>query len=188
MLYTEVEQKFRLHSPAHALKGTLTGMEAKPGEASRQIDTYYNAPHRDFLAPASISEWLRVRVEDNTASLNFKRWHPIDAEIKTHCDEYESVVSDPKAVTHVLDALDCKKIAVVDKLREEWTTSDGDIAVAFDEVADLGTFVEFEFKGEADSIEAATARLDEFIASLGADLGERINAGYPHMVLGRHTA
>ncbi|MFC5034311.1 class IV adenylate cyclase [Streptomyces sp. SID13666] len=187
MEYTEVEQKYRLAVPAHSVKDTLTRMEAKPGKASRQIDTYYNAPHRDFLAPTTISEWLRVRVEDNTASLNFKRWHPIEAEVKTHCDEYESAVTDPKAVTLLLDALDYKEIATVDKVREEWTTSDGDIAVAFDDVAGLGTFIEFEFKGEADSIEAATTRLDDFIATLGAELGKRIHAGYPHLALGRHT-
>ncbi|MGH3313425.1 MAG: class IV adenylate cyclase [Streptomyces sp.] len=185
MEYTEVEQKYRLTGPAQPVKDTLTSMEAKPGEPSRQIDTYYNAPHRDFLAPEVISEWLRVRVEDNTASFNFKLWHPIDAKIKTHCDEYETTVGDPRAVTHILAALDCKEIAVVDKVREEWTTSDGDVAIAFDEVAALGTFIEFEFKGEADSIEAATARLDEFIATLDADLGERVNAGYPHLALGR---
>ncbi|MER7043877.1 class IV adenylate cyclase [Streptomyces jumonjinensis] len=185
MEYTEVEQKYRLTGPAQPVKSTLTRLEAKPGTPSRQIDTYYNAPHRDFLATEIISEWLRVRVEDATASLNFKRWHPLEAAMKTHCDEYESTVSDPEAITRLLAALDYKKIAVVDKVREEWTTSDGQIAVAFDEVADLGTFIEFEFKGEADSVEAATACLDEFIADLGAALGERVHAGYPHLVLGR---
>jgi adenylate cyclase class 2 len=183
--YTEVEQKYRLAGDVQGVKDALTHLDAKPGEPSRQVDTYYNAPHRNFLAPEVISEWLRVRVEDKTASFNFKRWHPIDAAVKTHCDEYETTVTDPKAVTHILSALDYEEIAVVDKVREEWTTSNGDIAVAFDEVAGLGTFIEFEFKGEADSIEAATGRLDEFIKTLGADLGERINAGYPHLVLGR---
>ncbi|WP_405999870.1 class IV adenylate cyclase [Streptomyces sp. NBC_00829] len=185
MEYTEIEQKYRLNGDVQTVKDTLAGLNAEPGEPSRQVDTYYNAPHRDFLAPDSISEWLRVRVEDGKASLNFKRWHPIEQPIKTHCDEYESEVSDPQAVTLVLTSLDCKDIAVVDKVREEWMTADGQIAVAFDEVDGLGTFIEFEFKGDAESVEAATAVLDQFIASLGADLGDRINAGYPHMALGR---
>ncbi|MFI1889575.1 CYTH domain-containing protein [Streptomyces jumonjinensis] len=113
---------------------------------------------------------------------------PVEAAVKTHCDEYESAVTDPEAVTRLLTALNCTEIAVVDKVREEWTTSDGQIAIAFDEVAGLGAFIEFEFKGEADSIEAATNRLDEFISGLGAGLGDRVNAGYPHLVLGRTTA
>ncbi|MFJ4771523.1 CYTH domain-containing protein [Streptomyces uncialis] len=76
MKYIEVEQKYRLTSPAQSVKDTLTRLEAKPGTPSRQIDNYYNAPHRDFLTTEVISEWLRVRVEDDTASLNFKRWGP----------------------------------------------------------------------------------------------------------------
>ena len=126
-----------------------------------------------------------MRVEEGASSLNFKRWHPLGAKINTHCDEYEATVSDATAVTHILSALDCKEVAVVDKVREEWVTSAGDIAVALDEVAGLGTFIEFEFKGEADSVEAATARLDAFVESLGAELGERVHAGYPHLLLGR---
>lgn len=185
MQYIEVEKKYRLTGDTQPIKDALTRLGAKPGEPSHQIDTYYNAPHRDFLAPEVISEWLRVRVEDGTASFNFKRWHPIDARIKSHCDEYETTVTDPTAVGHILNALDYQEIAVVDKVREEWTTSDGNIAIAFDEVAGLGTFVEFEFKGDADNVDVATARLDDFIANLGVNLAERINAGYPHLVLGR---
>ncbi|RKN03888.1 CYTH domain-containing protein, partial [Streptomyces radicis] len=101
---------------------------------------------------------------------------------------YESTVSDPEAITRLLAALDCTQIAVVDKVREEWITADGDIAVAFDEVAGLGTFIECEFKGEAENIQAATARLDAFVSTLDADLGDRIHAGYPHLILDRHPA
>lgn len=53
-------------------------------------------------------------------------------------------------------------------------------------MAGLGNFIEFEFKGDADTVAEATARIQEFIGSLGIELGERINAGYPHMALGIH--
>ncbi|MFD8335645.1 class IV adenylate cyclase [Streptomyces solisilvae] len=181
---TEVEQKYQLVGDAQKVRDLLKGVGAEPGEPSHQIDTYYNAPHRDFLAPDVISEWLRVRIEDGSASLTFKRCHFIDG-IMSHCDEFETTVADSTAVTHILSALDYTEIAVVDKVREEWTTSDGDIAVAFDEVAGLGAFVEFEFKGAAGSVKTATARLEEFIASLGASLGDRVHAGYPRLALDR---
>jgi adenylate cyclase class 2 len=182
MQYIEVEQKFRLLSPADELKATLTARGAKPGAPTRQVDSYYNAPHRDFLAAPTISEWLRVRVEDNSASLNFKRWHPLDEKIKTHCDEYETVVADAEAVRLTLAALDFTPLTVVDKVREEWHL-DG-IAVAFDTVASLGTFIEFEFKGEADTVEQAAGQIQQFIDRLDIKLGDRIHAGYPHMALG----
>jgi adenylate cyclase class 2 len=184
--YIEVERKFRLLSAPEDLKATLTDRGAKAGEPSRQVDTYYNAPHRDFRGGDVISEWLRIREEPGAASLNFKRWHPLDEAIKTHCDEYETIVTDAEAVRRTLAALDFTVMTTVDKIREEWHL-DG-IAVAFDTVADLGTFVEFEFRGEADTVEEATTRITEFIGGLGIQLGERINAGYPHMTLGIHSA
>ncbi|MEC3995128.1 class IV adenylate cyclase [Actinacidiphila sp. DG2A-62] len=182
MQYIEVEQKFRLLSEPDDFKAALTARGATSGAPTRQVDSYYNAPHRDFLAAPSISEWLRVRVEDDQASLNFKRWHPLDEKIKTHCDEFETVVADAEAVRRTLAALDFTPLTEVDKVREEWHLDD--IAVAFDTVAGLGTFVEFEFKGEADTIEQATDRIQKFIDGLDIKLGDRIHAGYPHMALG----
>ncbi|MEW1922241.1 class IV adenylate cyclase [Streptomyces sp. NPDC088360] len=188
MKYVEVEQKFRLLTPAERLKDQLTARDATPGTPSHQIDNYYNAPHRDFLdaGEGGISEWLRVRVEENSASLNFKRWHPAGEPVKTHCDEYETTVSDPQAVTLLLAGLDFKPLVTVDKVREEWVCEG--IAVAFDTVAGLGTFIEFEFKGDTGSVEEATARIEAFIASLEIQVGDRINAGYPHLVLGMAPA
>ena len=114
MQYVEVEQKFRLLSPPEELKATLAARGARPGTPSRQVDSYFNAPHRDFLAAENISEWLRVRVEDESASLNFKRWYPLEEKIKTHCDEFETTVADAEAVQRTLAALDFIPLTVVD--------------------------------------------------------------------------
>ncbi|GAA0923393.1 hypothetical protein GCM10009560_23300 [Nonomuraea longicatena] len=180
--YIEVEQKFRLLSPVEELKAALVRRGAVPGAPARQVDTYFNAPHRDFRDDPVVSEWLRIRQEDGGASLNFKRWHPLEEPVKTHCDEYESAVSDAEAVRRVLAALDFTELTVVDKIREEWHL-DG-VAVAFDRVAGHGDFVEFEFKGEAAGVEEATAAITAFVGGLGIELGERVNVGYPHLTLG----
>jgi adenylate cyclase class 2 len=182
MQYVEVEKKFAMPNP-DALKAKLDQLGAKPSEPTRQIDEYFNAPHRDFLAPEAISEWLRVRTEDRGASINYKRWHPVEALVKTHADEYESALSDIEAVRRLLEALDFQPLVTVDKIREEWTLSD--IEIVFDHVVGAGHYVEFEFKGDATSIEDATTQLQEFIASLGVELGKPINRGYPHILLGR---
>jgi adenylate cyclase class 2 len=184
--YVEIEQKFALPNP-DALRAALTARHAKPSPPTRQVDTYYNAPHRDFLAPSAISEWLRIRRQDDgRASLNFKRWHPIDADEKTHADEYETAVTDPEAVKRTLDALDYTQIAVVDKTREEWHL-DGEtpVIVAIDTIDHVGAFVEFEFRGDATDTTDAITRLTALIADLDVRLGDRINRGYPHMILGR---
>jgi adenylate cyclase, class 2 len=180
--YIEVEKKFALPDP-DALKAKLNELGAKPSEPTRQVDAYYNAPHRDFLAPEAISEWLRVRTEDRGSSVNFKRWHPIDALVKTHADEYETKVEDVHAIRLLLEALDFRPLVTVDKTREEWKLPE--VEIVFDHVVDAGDFVEFEFKGDAANVEDATEQLEEFIASLGVEPGEPINRGYPHILLGR---
>ncbi len=180
--YIEVEKKFALPDPA-ALKAKLDELGAKPGEPTRQVDAYYNAPHRDFLAPEAISEWLRIRTEDRGSSVNYKRWHPVDALIKTHADEYETKIEDVEAIRLLLQALDFTPLVTVDKTREEWNLPE--IEIVFDHVVDAGDFVEFEFKGDAENTDDATTRLEEFIASLDVQLGEPINRGYPHILLGR---
>jgi adenylate cyclase class 2 len=156
--YIEVEKKFALPDPA-ALKAKLEQLGAKPGEPTRQIDAYYNAPHRDFLAPEAISEWLRIRTEDHGCSINFKRWHPIDALIKTHADEYEIKVDDVEAIRRLLEALDFRPLVTVDKTREEYKLPE--IEVVFDHVVDAGDFVEFEFKADAATVEDATEQLEQ---------------------------
>lgn len=185
MEYIEVELKYHLSADtADLLKAKLKDLGAIPGLPTRQVDSYYNAPHRDFLAPPVVSEWLRIRETDHDASINFKVWHPVNEAAKTHADEYESTVGNPEAIHRILTSLGFVPLVTVDKTREEWTVP-GEVTVAFDVVAGLGTFVEFEFAGEADTVKDALARLDTFTASLGVELGERVNRGYPHMLLGR---
>ncbi|MER6591398.1 class IV adenylate cyclase [Micromonospora purpureochromogenes] len=182
MRYIEVEKKYRL-SDAEVLKTRLAELGAKPAEPTRQVDAYYNAPHRDFLASDVISDWLRLRTEDHGASINFKRWHPVDALVKTHADEYEIPVGDAEAVRLLLESLDFQPLVTVDKTRQAWTLPD--VEIVLDHVVDAGDFVEFEFKGDAEDVGDAMQRLDAFIVALGIELGQQINKGYPHMLLGR---
>lgn len=182
MRYIEVEKKFALSDPG-ALKTKLIELGAKPSASIRQVDVYYNAPHRDFLAPEAISEWLRIRTEEHGGSINFKRWHPVDVLIKTHAEEYESQIEDVEALQRLLEALDFTPLITVDKTREQWSLPE--IEITFDDVAGAGDFVEFEFHGDAENVADATTRLEELIDSLNVRLGAPINRGYPHMLLGR---
>lgn len=183
MKYIEVELKYAL--PAQeALKAKLVDRGAKVSDPTRQVDAYYNAPHRDFTEPEKISEWLRLRTDDDgNASINYKLW-PAG---RSHADEYESSLGDVEAVRRTFDALGFPPLVTVDKTREAWTLDD--IEIAFDHVVDAGTFVEFEYKAEegAQTPEEALAHLKKFIAELDVELGEQIKRGYPHILLNRLT-
>jgi adenylate cyclase, class 2 len=182
--YIEVEKKYALPDP-NALKAKLIELGAKPSEPTHQVDEYFNHPDpdKDFLKPAAISEWVRVRTEARGSSVNYKCWHPVEAIEKTHADEFESAVGDVDAVRNLLLATGFTPLVTVDKIREAWTLPD--VEIAFDHVEAAGHFVEFEFKGEFDNPEDAMAGLNEFIVSLGVPMGELIKRGYPHILLGR---
>lgn len=182
MQYIEVEKKYALPD-ADALKAKLADLGAKPGEPTRQVDAYYNHPSRDFLAPETISEWLRIRTEARGSSFNYKLWHPAGTVIKTHADEYETPVGDVEATRKAFEALGFTPLVTVDKTREEWRLPE--VEVVFDHVEGAGDFVEFESKGDAEDVADATVRLEKFIADLGVELGEQVNRGYPHILLGR---
>lgn len=179
MKHIEVEQKFRLKNHKE-LRQKLVNAGAKKVRVQHQVDVYYNAPHRNFLADGNISEWLRLRDEDGTVSLNYKLWKPLKAKVKTHCDELESNLSDGEAVRKLLTALDFAQLITVDKQREEWQL--GDIEIALDTVKDLGNFVEFEYKGDAESVAEAHKAIAACITALGAKLGET-HTGYPHQLI-----
>lgn len=182
MRYIEVEKKYALADPA-ALKARLEELGGRPAPPVRQVDAYYNAPHRDFLVPDVISEWLRIRTEERGGSVNFKRFHPVEAVTKTHADEFETGVDDVEAVRRLLEALDFRPLVTVEKTRETYRL--GDVEVVLDKVTGAGDFVEFEHKGDADSVADATRRLESFVAALGVALGAPVDRGYPHMLLGR---
>jgi adenylate cyclase class 2 len=180
--YVEVEKKFAVAEPAE-LRARLRQLGAEPGAEVRQVDAYYNAPHRDFLLSGVISEWLRVRTDDHGGSIAFKRFHPVGSARPTHADEFETRVDDVEAVRRLLEALDFRPLVTVEKSRTAYRLAD--VEVVFDHVVGAGDFVEFEFTGDADGVADATARLEEFIASLGVALGAEVTRGYPHMLLGR---
>ncbi|MDX8033418.1 class IV adenylate cyclase [Lentzea sp. BCCO 10_0856] len=181
MRYIEVEKKYALPD-AEDLKAKLVNRGAKAGDPTNQVDSYHNAPHRDFTEPEAISEWLRVRTDnEGNASINYKLW-PAG---RAHADEFESSVGDVEAIRRMLEALGFPPLVTVNKTREAWTLDD--MEIAFDHVEGAGTFVEFEYKAEEaeQTPEGALAYLDQFIAELDVELGEQIKRGYPHILLGR---
>lgn len=187
MKHIEVELKYSLPDPAVLVK-RLTELDAVPLGEHRQVDTYFNAPARDFLAADIVSEWLRIRTETvhgtpARASVNFKRWLPLGSPEATHCDEFESAVSDQDAVRKLLEALGCTEMVIVDKTRREWRL--GDTIVAVDTVARLGSFAELEYAGDAPTVHEAAQALEASVTKIGVGLGTRHRCGYPYMILDR---
>ena len=70
-----------------------------------QADEYFIPSHRNFLGPTFPFEWLSLRKRGNKSILNYKHFYPEDAEVKTHCDEFETAIEAPEKLEKKFSSL-----------------------------------------------------------------------------------
>jgi adenylate cyclase class 2 len=174
----EVEVKVR--ADHDAVRDRLAEREATERFAVTQVDTYYDAPHRDF---ADTDEALRVRTErrdgEETTKLTYKG-PLLEAESKSR-EEHETAVADPGAIRNIIDGLGFTPAAEVRKERTFFEL-DG-YTVTLDTVEGLGEFVEVETEIDDADIELAREGAVELLDSLGLDPDEQIRTSYLGLLL-----
>jgi len=199
----EVELKLRAaHDP---IREQLEAMDARNVGRVTQVDTYYNAPDRDF---ATTDEALRVREESDTDEqsagerasdedsaesdtdapagdeggtdervlLTYKG-SLVDDSSKTRT-EAETRVVDGDAVRNILAGLGYDAAATVEKRRDRYAVAD--CRVTLDRVAGIGEFVEVEYHepvGEGD-IDGARGAVTDLVTALGLDPAASIQTSY----------
>ena len=186
----EVELKVRAD---HAgVRDRLDALEATHLGRVRQVDTYYDAPNRDF---AKTDEALRVREEttetgsrpeettqggETETRLTYKG-PLVERESKTR-EEAETAVADPGAMREILDGLGFEPAATVEKDRERYGLEG--YTVTLDTVDGLGEFVEVETEvdGEAE-VEAAREAATVLLERLGLDPDAGIRTSYLGLLL-----
>lgn len=148
-----------------------------------QVDEYFSPVNDDFLAVRPVSRWLRLRQTEKGNSFNYKNWHFDENGKSNYCDEFETKIEDINSTRKILEALNFKNIAVVDKLRKIWTFEDYEIAV--DSIKGLGDFVEIEYIGKDGSIDPkkTTDEMILFLKKLGVGKITRNHVGYPFILL-----
>jgi len=172
----EIEIKYPLINADEVIE-TL-GHIAQFKYKAHQIDRYFMPQHRDFTKHPDgiIYEWLRLRSSDKGDSVNYKTWAP-----RTYADEYESGVSSLKDMEQIFNCLDIKPLITIDKERQVWMLDD--IAVCVDSVKELGDYIELEYNGKEQDVEAVRALLFSTLEKLNAKLGEQDTLGYPYLLL-----
>jgi adenylate cyclase class 2 len=177
----EVELKVR--ADHERVRERLADVGATGAGGVTQVDTYYDAPHRDF---ASTDEALRLRretpVEEDGATetvtkLTYKG-PLVEAESKTR-REHETVVLDDDEAAAILSGLGFEPAATVEKHRR-FFRHDG-YTVTLDRVDGLGEFVEVET--EAEAVEPAREGAIDVMAALGLDHDEQIRTSYLGLLL-----
>lgn len=151
----EVELKAR--ADHERLRERLATLGADALGTVTQVDTYYDAPNRDF---ASTDEALRIRRERDergeTVFLTYKGPR-VDETTKTR-QEAETAVEDSDATRTILSELGFQPAATVHKERERYALDESHVTL--DSVRDLGEFVEVEYSpdgGHARDADSDTA-------------------------------
>lgn len=198
----EVELKLRAaHGP---IRERLEAMDARNVGRVTQVDTYYNAPDRDF---ATTDEALRLREESDTGGqsagerasedsgesdtdapvgdeggtdervlLTYKG-SLVDDSSKTRT-EAETRVVDGDAVRNILAGLGYDAAATVEKRRDRYAVAD--CRVTLDRVSGIGEFVEVEYHEpvvEGD-IDGARGAVTDLVTALGLDPAASIQTSY----------
>lgn len=179
----EVEQKFAVEN-LKALEQQLLALGVTIGPAQLQVDRYFAHPSRDF---AKTDEALRIRSmgDDNVITYKGPRFK---SETKSR-REIELPLS-PQAAglnefTALLEALGFTRVAEVRKHRRHGTIyhAGREVALALDEVDQVGSFCELELCCDEQGLAAAQETIIALAKQLG--LSNPLQSSYLGMLLGQ---
>lgn len=177
----EIEAKFPLSNKDEAINN-LNNNAKKVENDNIQNDTYFTPAHENFLEKKPISEWLRLRKTNEETTINYKDWSNNSGNNKVSCKELEVGIDDYNGMLQILQCLDFKNIIEVNKLRNSWEYKD--IIISIDEIENLGTYIELEFKSNLFETEEDSLKyIINIINELNIVTGEQIFAGYPQLVM-----
>ena len=179
----EVENKYRVVDAA-ALERQFAERGVTFAAVQMQVDAYYAHPARDFR---TTDEALRIRRVGDENCVTYKG-PKIDTQTKTRRElelPLESGAAGASRFAELLTALSFTLVAEVHKQRRQGTLAwqGRQVVVAWDEVAEVGTFVELELVVAQEELPAAQAALLALASSLG--LTELERRSYLRMVLER---
>lgn len=162
----EVELKARLREP-EAVLARLQGLGCSFGKRVLQDDAVYVRETGSVEKYLTNADYLRLRVEDDGTTLLTLKHHagraddPHDAPT-----EHETKVESRQEVARMLEVLGFHEAVRIQKARRKGKY--GAWEVCFDEVENLGAFLELEeMLPEDANVPAVMGRMKEFLISLG---------------------
>lgn len=172
-----IELEVKVKAELKAVEKRLIEEGAHFVNEERQIDTYYNAPDRDF---AQTDEALRLRSVGRKNMLTYKGPR-FDTASKSRKEVTLSVTRKP--TEELLSSLGFSKFGQVTKRRRTYRL--GDISVSLDDVENLGTFMEIEAVAEEKDFELQEKRVLELLEKLGFSEGDIIRDSYLELIYGK---
>lgn len=136
-----------------------------------EIDYYYEVPSFND------NEWLRIRNCNNRTTLTYKKWYQ-----NKYCDEFEVYIDNKDNLSKIFEMMGCKLLVIVEKKRIQFII-DNKYELSFDEVNNLGKFLEIEVIDYKDTPDKEYDNLIEYAISLGLNLNNISNKRYPEYFL-----
>ncbi|MDF9746550.1 class IV adenylate cyclase [Natrinema salsiterrestre] len=176
------EVEVKVPAALEAVRDRLEDRGATPLGNVVQVDTYYDAPHREF---AETDEALRIRSEspeDDSDETRVTYKGPLlDDESKSR-EEVETAVADREKFAAILANLGFDPAATVRKERDRFALEG--YTITLDSVDDVGEYVEVETEVETESeLEAAREGAYDVLERLGLDPDDQIRTSYLGLLL-----
>ena len=136
-----------------------------------QIATYFKPNFRKFN-----NEWLRVRKENNNNVLNYKKKNE-----SGDIEEYEVLIDNYEKLKSIFNYLGLEDTLVVSKHRISYLYKDK-YEISFDEVDNLGLYVEIEVKKYNYENEKEIELLIDLIKELDINMSDIETKRYPELM------
>ena len=178
----EIETKIRIDD-FEAFNRLKEKMEAEYTKIENvyQHDIYYSPEYPNYMDEKYPYKWLRLRyLDDGQAEICFKHFFPEGAEKHTFCNEYQSIVAEPGAISNILAELGLRVIADVEKYRTTYCMDR--YLISFDSVNNLGNYIEIEVKDVIYDEIRERELLDIELKNLGLSIYPVDLRGYPFLI------
>jgi predicted adenylyl cyclase CyaB len=184
----EVEILVPVESDPQECHRALTEFESM--SISQTIDTYYYDPLRADLQPdddGRIRACMRVRTKDGFDGgwIAYKS-DVFDGDEWLYSNENETHVADAEEARNIIHHLGLKVLTIVNSKKHVYMTVDGTKEIVYEEVENLGRFLEVESKTQVEEDQVAIVKqgLRDFISNeLKLEIGPELNAGKPELLL-----
>lgn len=174
----EIEIKLQIEEKDYYRLSTLMEKTAAFEGEKKQIDKYYSPIDISFYDRGD--RCLRVRAENNTAFLSYKRIYEKGTQ-RQFIEEFETRVDNPDMIDNILKALGYRAEIIVDKHRLNYRTING-FLIALDSVKNLGFFIEVENVNESETVQKRNLDLERYVSGLDLSLAKRNTEGYSNML------
>lgn len=174
-----MEIEIKLKTTKETFKKYLEKLESigENKKIKEQHDIYFSPEEPNFFGKVENDQCLRIRIQNNQYILSYKSIIFGEKETDIHLIEHETVVENLEETKNILKSLNINEIITLNKKRISFFYLNT-FEISFDEVEDLGYFIEIEIIDSTLEVEEANKRLINLINEWKLDIKDRDLIGY----------